>query len=147
MINKVLNWLYIGDWDFNSRILTRLNITHVLNVGGYDSSNTCSQVPAVYEHIHLNDGPNDRLKYEAALSTLDRWHRTTMSSPSSNVLIHCRAGMSRSPFVIALWLERHTGMNIHDAITFVKMKNPITMPAMDMVMMYVNEEIMSEDIE
>jgi len=125
MIAQILDWLYVGDFDYTEQALLDLKIDHVINV--------CGEKTGLEDtYLHLNDGPNPMVDYRFLVDVIQQCRDKKM-----RILVHCRTGMSRSPFIVALWLAQHNGMGIHDAITFVKIKHPVTLPVMDMVMEYL----------
>ena len=46
----------------------------------------------------------------------------------SNVLIHCSAGVNRSPTVVIAYLIKYRGQSVETALEFVKSKRPCIMP-------------------
>lgn len=47
------------------------------------------------------------------------------------VLVHCAAGMERSPLAIMWYLMRKKGMDLKDAYSFVKARRPMVMDSLD----------------
>lgn len=125
MISKILDRLYVGDSSFHREDLAELGITDIINVGGVDLPYT-----QLTFHQHLSDdGKNERWKFTTILSRLDR---LLTHSYQHKVLVCCRAGMSRSVFIILLWLEKN-GMSRDEAYTFIKEKHPIAQVNLDLL--------------
>jgi len=114
MINRVLHRVYVGDSEYTQKDLDDCGIRWVLNVGG-------KKTGLEDYHRHLSDdGCNSFIDVmDAVLQARQR------ILCGATVLIHCRAGMSRSPFIIAKHLES-MGMDLFDAVQFVKEKHPMT---------------------
>jgi atypical dual specificity phosphatase len=68
----------------------------------------------VIELVHLVDGANEMFTFKNAVATLERliekWER---------VIVHCRAGRSRSIAVVAAYLKRAKGLSAHEALALV----------------------------
>ncbi len=104
-------------------------ITHKVAISGYPSSKTdLTQVNAIVnvdkytpyktkvpcEHMPLIDGAgNDPAAIEAVVRRLDEL------TQQGKVLVHCASGVSRSPFVIALFFTWKYGMFFEDALDLV----------------------------
>ncbi len=104
-------------------------ITNKIAISGYPSSKTdLTQVDAIVnvdkytpyktdvpcEHLPLLDGPgNDPAGVEAVVRRLDELTRR------GTVLVHCASGVSRSPFVIALFFTWKYGLFFDDAVDLV----------------------------
>ena len=136
MISQVLDWLFVGDDCYTKKDIQRHAISTIVGVGG-DIARIYPGVECFY--LKLNDGPNDPQTYDAILGFI------SAGKARGNTLVYCRAGMSRSPFVIALWLHRQVGMDLDDAILFVKIKHRVTNPALDMIMAYKAEWKIKEE--
>lgn len=131
MINRVFDRIYVGESQpntdgspaFTDETLKEFGVTHVLNVGGVDLShiNTC-----IYP-LHLtDDGENPRWIFSTALGKLEEAIRY------GRVLVTCRRGVSRSPFIVLLWLER-MGMSREEAYGFLKMRHPQTQISLELL--------------
>ncbi len=125
MISQITDRLYIGDSMFQREDLEKLGITHIINVGGvklpYDS---------VFYSLHLtDDGKNSLWKVPTILRRLEA---LLVDSRSGRVLVCCRAGMSRSVFIVLLWLEK-TGMSRDEAYEFIKERHPIAQVNLDLL--------------
>jgi atypical dual specificity phosphatase len=69
------------------------------------------------EVVHLVDGPNDLAVFQRAVSAL-----AELRGQYQRVVVHCRAGRSRSIAVVAAYLKQDRGMDAADALDFVKSK-------------------------
>ncbi|GAH89540.1 unnamed protein product, partial [marine sediment metagenome] len=102
MISRVLDRLFVGVGDSELTIeqLDQYNITHVINVGGFELERKSIEKEGkrvlYWEHLS-DDGENPRWKFTTILSKLNGALSYTYSS---RVLVCCRAGMSRSVFII-----------------------------------------------
>jgi protein-tyrosine phosphatase len=73
--------------------------------------------------VTLLDGPgNDLSRFQRAIEVLCRLE---MESPP--VLVHCRAGWSRSPAVVAGYLMRTKGLGAEEALADISAKRSISM--------------------
>ena len=125
MISKILDRLYVGDSTFHREDLAKLGITDIINVGGVDLPYT-----QLLYHQHLrDDGTNERWKFTTILS---RMSRVLNHSYSRRLLVCCRAGISRSCFIILLWLEKN-GMSRDEAYAFIKEKHPAAQINLDLM--------------
>ncbi len=79
------------------------------------------------EVVHLADGPNDIVIFRRAVSALE-----SLLQKYQRVVVHCRAGRSRSIAVVATHLKKAQGFDATDALEFVKSKRP-SAPAPELV--------------
>jgi hypothetical protein len=115
MITKILDRLYVGDSFIAMDDINKYEINHIINVGGFD----LGHLPNCYQFRLNDDGTNP----EEAFSTILKDLENALGS-NQKVLVCCRAGMSRSVFIIILWLEK-MGMSRDEAYYFVKKKHPL----------------------
>ncbi len=125
MITQILDRLYVGDSTFHREDLQKLGITNIINVGGVDLP--YSQMRFI-QHLS-DDGKNEPWKFTTILSRLER---LLVHTYQHKVLVCCRAGMSRSVFIILLWLEK-CGMSRDEAYEFIKKKHPISQVNLDLL--------------
>ncbi|HTU25722.1 MAG TPA: dual specificity protein phosphatase [Pirellulales bacterium] len=71
------------------------------------------------EVVHLVDGPNDLALFKRAVAALE-----SLLKDHRRVVVHCRAGRSRSIAVVAAYLKKSMGLEADDALEFVKSKRP-----------------------
>jgi atypical dual specificity phosphatase len=75
------------------------------------------------EVVTLLDGPgNEPARFRRAVEALAR-----LAAEAPPVLVHCRAGWSRSPAVVAAYLMRQRGLSAEQALAEVAAKRPGSM--------------------
>jgi len=121
LINRILSRVFVGDSEYTQKDLDDFDIMWVLNVGG-------KKTGMENYHRHLSDDGNNT-QIDVMDAVLQARQRILCGF---TVLIHCRAGMSRSPFIIAKHLES-MGMDLFDAVSFVKEKHPMTQINQDLL--------------
>ena len=123
---QVLPHLYLGNMRDASDvgILHRLGVGYVLNVTskppGY------AMEPGItYKQLVADDNGLQNLRqfFEEAFEFID-----LAKSNSSGVLVHCQAGISRSPTIAVAYLMKHYPMAMADAYKFVKTRRSIISP-------------------
>merc|ERR1712038_163605 len=124
--SQVLPHLYLGNMKDASdvSVLNRLGIGYVLNV---TSKPPCydMQPGITYKQLIADDNGLQNLRqfFEEAFEFID-----LAKSKSSGVLIHCQAGISRSPTIAVAYLMKYYPMAMSDAYKFVKTKRSIISP-------------------
>ena len=114
----IQNFLYLGSAQTSKHFegLRSLNITHIVNLAGkchYPSDFT-------YGIFHIEDGLS-KTKFEKNLPLILQFIDQARQEKSSNrVLIHCRGGISRTPFIAILYLMHSMNMSLIDAFNLVK---------------------------
>jgi protein-tyrosine phosphatase len=122
----ISNLVAIGDYKEagDPAFLSKHSIRSIL--GLINTLNTKSAVALGVERIEivtLLDGPgNDLSRFTLAVETL-----AELASKTSPVLIHCRAGWSRSPAVVAGYLVHSFGMTTVQALAEVHSKRECSM--------------------
>lgn len=124
--SQVTPFLFLGNMKDASDAagLTRLGVDHVLNVTAvspaYDMSETIT-----YKQLHAADNGYQNLKqyFEEAFDFID-----LARSRGGSVLIHCQAGVSRSPTIAVAYLIKQFPMSLVDAYKFVKNRRSIISP-------------------
>ncbi len=111
--------------------LYRLGIDHVLNVTTHTAANSSTaSAPARsarirYKQLHAADNGYQNLKqyFDEAFEFIDSARRA-----GGAVLIHCQAGVSRSPTIALAYLIKHCPMSMVDAYRYVKSRRSIISP-------------------
>lgn len=125
MISQILDRLYVSDSSFTGEALDQNKITHIINVGGvkiYDER-------LAYHHHLTDDGNNPAWKFSTILRHMEG---ILTFSYSPRLLICCRAGISRSVYIILLWLKK-MGMSQDEAYDFIKDKHKIAQINLDLL--------------
>ena len=123
---QVLPHLYLGNMRDASdvSILHRLGVGYVLNV---TSKPPCYNMePGItYKQLVADDNGLQNLRqfFEEAFEFID-----LAKSNSSGVLVHCQAGISRSPTIAVAYLMKYYPMAMADAYKFVKSRRSIISP-------------------
>lgn len=87
-------------------------------------SSTLEERPLTTHHRPLVDGPgNEWSVFEEAADTARRLYRR-----DGSVLIHCKAGISRSSTLVATTLAVEEDRELHDALGLVQTVRPTAMP-------------------
>ncbi len=98
-------------------------ITHVLNVCDDFLKRPCSNV--VYEHVEIADS-QDVLIRQYFQECIDKMN---ISMKNDGVLLlHCSAGMSRSPTILMAYFMKMHHMSLQQALHFVRSRHPQTKP-------------------
>lgn len=128
-VTRVLPFLYLGN-ERDARdadLLDRLGVGYVLHVTttpppGLETRHgpglRCKRLPA-------SDSCHQNLKqfFQEAFAFMDEAHAN-----GSRVLVHCHAGISRSPTITVAYLMRHLRLPLVDAYRYLKAKRPIISP-------------------
>lgn len=114
--SKILPNLFLGSQDCcEFSVLEKYAICCVLSVG--------VEAPCVYPHVTYKFAPCLDLpetKIKDVLLKICIPFLTDCVKSNSNVLVHCNAGVSRSPSIVVGYLILVEGYNYDDAYNFVK---------------------------
>lgn len=128
-VDRVTKNLYIGDLNDaqNLEALNQEGITHIVN---------CTDMPNAfpnqkhYIRLGLKDDPtfgNEDL-FEVLEPSYSYIKAVLKYNPNAKILVHCRAGISRSASVVIYALMRLYGMTYRDALSAVRSVRPIVNP-------------------
>jgi dual specificity phosphatase 10 len=121
----IIDGLFIGS-ESNAKNLDELRaqqIRHIVNV--------TSHVPLYHEEqFHYCHLPADDTQKQNLLEYFDQAYRFIRQAIDNNekILVHCVAGISRSPAIVIGFLMRYTRMTMNEAYEYVKRKRPIVSP-------------------
>jgi protein-tyrosine phosphatase len=122
-------WLGGAEHAYNIGFMKGAKITHVINCA--DELNREYGLEISVSNIPLQDldseeeEPNARENILHAASLL---HKIRQGEQNSVLLIHCRAGISRSPTVVMAWLILHRGLTYKEAWDIVSKARNIIYP-------------------
>ncbi len=126
-MNKILDHLYLGDWQdaqkFEGEIICVTQ--EILSTEPRDAY----WIPVIRTSKPTND---DELIEEQDLEVTVLKHQIDLVTFMINnnmeyekdTLVHCMAGIERSPLVIVSWLHKYRGYSWDEAYEFVKEKRP-----------------------
>jgi len=122
--NQITDNIYLGSAEAALVPLQQLkarNITHILMVG----TELDAQYPKdlKYLHIKIEDGPGANIK-QYFTPCIEFIHGAV--EKKENVLIHCLAGFSRSPTIVAAWIMASEGIDSDAAISKILKKRRVS---------------------
>ncbi|GMR36336.1 hypothetical protein PMAYCL1PPCAC_06531 [Pristionchus mayeri] len=124
---EILPFLYLGSQQdaMNTELLKECGIEYVMNL-----SVTCPRAITVVDEDHflripVNDSYMDKLYpyFNEAFNFLEK-----VRKQKKIVLVHCLAGISRSPTMCISYIMRHLKMDSDDAYKFVKARRSTISP-------------------
>jgi protein-tyrosine phosphatase len=124
-MTHIIDGLYIGS-ESNAKNLDELSSEQIRCI-----VNVTSHVPLYHsdqlQYCHL---PADDTQKQNLLEYFDRAYSFIHNAIENNekVLVHCVAGISRSPAIVIGFLMRYAKMNMNDAYDYVKRKRSIVSP-------------------
>jgi protein-tyrosine phosphatase len=124
-MTHIIDGLFIGS-ESNAKNLEELSteqIRHIVNVTSHVPLYHADQL----QYCHL---PADDTQKQNLLEYFDQAYSFINQAIVNNekVLVHCVAGISRSPAIVIGFLMRYAKMNMNDAYDFVKRKRSIVSP-------------------
>jgi dual specificity MAP kinase phosphatase len=124
-MTRIIDGLFIGS-ESNAKNLEELSseqIRYIVNV--------TSHLPLYHsDKLHYYQIPADDTQKQNLIDYFDEAYRFIRNAIDNNekVLVHCVAGISRSPAIVISFLMRYAHMNMNDAYEFVKSKRSIVSP-------------------
>lgn len=114
-VSLVVPCLYLGPCSAatSKAFLTANSVTHVLSVG---ASPADSVEGVTYHRISIGDSPSSSISKvcNAASDIIDGALKSR--GGTDKILVHCSAGISRSPMIVAAYLMRRRGMSLKAAL-------------------------------
>ncbi|KAI6113431.1 protein-tyrosine phosphatase-like protein [Pisolithus croceorrhizus] len=107
--------LYLGPCSAASSkpFLSKNSITHVLSIGASPSARVDG---VVYQRLSISDSASSSIAKvtDAACDLIDK--ALASKKGKGKILVHCSAGISRSPMVVAAYLMKRKGMTLKEAL-------------------------------
>ena len=112
--------LFLGSINATSYSFIKLNnINVVISMIREDIKVNC-----IHHVYYIKDSVHDNEKFQAMVpeitSLIDFYLKAKL-----NVLVHCRAGIHRSPAIVVHYLQRYKGMSLKRAVKLVRQKRSI----------------------
>ncbi|AYV80996.1 MAG: dual specificity protein phosphatase 10 [Harvfovirus sp.] len=120
---KIIDNLYLGDANSGKDIelLRKFNIIAIVNISG---GKLLFQQEIKYLRINITDSNKANIA-----DYLDEVTQFILDNVKlGGVLVHCQAGISRSPSFIVAFLAKHNNMSVTDALAYVKKCRPSVRP-------------------
>lgn len=121
MINKIIDEIYIGDWQDAARHVKEFIDIYTV---AFDS-------PFKGNHFYpLVDGTypdNKRLLYNAISDLM-----STREKNEGRILVHCVSGFSRSVSVVAGYIITKYNYGVEDALGYIKNIRPLANPVYEL---------------
>ena len=124
------SFLYLGDYTqaTNATVLNELQITHILDASNENLSQESSQVLRLtYCAVNVWDLESENIAQHFKVT--NKFIADCAKIPGGRVLVHCRAGVSRSASIIIaylVWSRRFK--TLREAIRCVVLSRPIVSP-------------------
>lgn len=126
--SEIMPFLFVGSQSHaqSREIMESFGFTHVLNI-----TSTCPNWfpnTIVYKTINIRDTWNQNITsyFEDAFQFIE-----SAKQSKGKVLVHCVAGISRSPTITIAYLMKTNGWTLCEALAFVKGKRTIVCPNLD----------------
>ena len=122
--NRIIGNLYLSDYEaaINYDYIRGLNITHIVTIG--------RELTRPFEHIDyyyisLADHPDENISEH-----FERVNEFILRNITAgkNVLVHCRAGISRSATLVIAYLMSRFDMPLRFAFAYVRARRPQIRP-------------------
>ncbi|KAH9981017.1 protein-tyrosine phosphatase-like protein [Lactifluus volemus] len=121
--------LYLGPCPTVSSkpFFTRNSITHVLSIGA-NPRRPAIVDGVIYHRLSLNDSVSASISkvIDAAFEIIDE--AIASKNGTGKILVHCYAGISRSPTVVAAYLMKRKGMSLKAALGHIIRVRPQISP-------------------
>ena len=130
------NWVLVNELAISSAPSKEENLEYICNEGIKSIFTLCSEdevnLPknishqfchrrlVLPDHTYKINLKNDDIK--RALNIMDELIE------KGSVLVHCYAGIERSPLICIAWLMKSKGLDIHDSLRYLMEVNPGTNP-------------------
>ncbi len=129
-VDRITDQLWLGSLQApeNADWLTQEKITHIITLlsehtlRNIDPHNKCLEKFV----INIHDTPSTNI-YDY-FDTYSNIVKRILTNPKAQILIHCHAGISRSPTLIIAILAKLQGLNVQSAWDFVKSKRCCVKP-------------------
>jgi protein-tyrosine phosphatase len=124
-LDQIDDQIFIGDAESHKQAKEK-GIRHILNVA--KEVDYAPPKGVDYKKVPLtDDGGNPCSEIQEAVDVLAK-----MIEAGGKVLVHCRAGVSRSVSIVAAYYHRYEGWPLQGALEAIKEKRPVANPRVPM---------------
>lgn len=137
-MNELADRLTISEAQAVRRLDDNHDFDRVITLGYYDGMDYSRPEASTHE-LTFPDGPHDYTDFEAAVNLVQE-----SLEDGHEVLVHCQAGVSRSPAVCAAVLAARNNLSYETAIAHVKKARPRANPTDPLeasARRYIEEEV------
>jgi protein-tyrosine phosphatase len=137
-ISEIIPRIYLTSWKSANDLQTLLDnkVTHIVNLSGM-KNRYCDH----FSYLSIEVQDHEKANIKKHFSKINRFiHNNWLNG--GVIVVHCMAGVSRSPTVIIAYLTRKHKMDLNRAIDLVKEKRNIIQPNsgfMDQLNSYVSD--------
>jgi protein-tyrosine phosphatase len=129
IVSKIDSHIYLSSYKManNKKALKKYNIKNILTI--MPDCQTCKKMQK-YKNIKYMQVNKKDVKTENLQSEFEKTFKFIDDAVNAgeNILIHCYAGISRSPTIIAAYLMKKYNMNRDNALKYLKNKRNIIKP-------------------
>lgn len=119
-MNQIVNGLYLGSYKdaHNYELLVRSGITHIVNL-----SRLPDFYPDSFSYLHIDIEDDEEADINRYFTRTSRFiHNAILNG--GIVLVHCMAGISRSPTIVIAYLVQKRKLSLNQAMLTVKSMRP-----------------------
>ncbi|XP_077205800.1 dual specificity protein phosphatase 5 [Paroedura picta] len=122
---EILPFLYLGSAYHASKceFLANLNITALLNVSRKSSESFTDQYCYKWIPVEDNHTADISSHFQEAIDFIDRIRRA-----GGKILVHCEAGISRSPTICMAYLMKMRKFRLEEAFDYIKQRRSLISP-------------------
>ncbi|VDK32737.1 unnamed protein product [Taenia asiatica] len=117
-VSEILDFLYLGNArdSGDAQLMEERSITHIINATREQSNFFEGGGKVEYLRVPVDDNNTADLMpyFKPAIEFIDEAVRT-----GGRVLVHCKAGVSRSPSLVIAYLVAHSSLTVMEAFTLV----------------------------
>lgn len=123
-LNLVYPDLYLSNMltAANCQILKQAGITHIINLSG--KPNAC---PSEFKYLQIMVDDLESADISQYFNETNLFILTALSE-NGKVLVHCAAGISRSPTIVLAYLIEHHNFTPNTALKHIRLTRPIADP-------------------
>lgn len=123
-VSKVLPWLYLGAQDvaYDHPLLKQYSITHILSIGV--PSPPHNDIQNTFVEAYDTDDFSIEDIFEKCFEVINK-----VRNAGGTIYVHCNAGISRSPTIVAAYLIKHQNCASYaDALQVIRSARPKIRP-------------------